>query len=93
MSKLKTDETQDKSCWIESDYNDMTLYVKAFCVGAEAKVLDKDTKEVRYGKVAEVIDWYEKKYDDNPMLDCGYDADGEFITDDATVFVGIIFNK
>ena len=82
-----------KRNWIESDYDNMTLYVTAFCVGADAKVWDKDEKEMRFGKVAEVIDWYKEKYDDNPMLDRGYDADGEFITDDAIMFVGIVFDK
>ena len=81
---------------LESDYEEMTLYVTALRVGAVALVLDKSTGALSAGTVAEVVTcgfgtaWALTAKD----ILCGsYDAEGEFLdfTNDLISFVGIKF--
>lgn len=98
---MKRTELENNKKLIESDYDDMTLYVESFKVGARAWVVNKNYIEEETEEVEDMVVAYafhrrddEEKYDsyadeDNLMMayDSDYDVSGEFITDDDIVYV------
>lgn len=83
-----------------SEYDDMSLWVKDFNVGAEAAYITKNengTTTIKNGVVSKVTSLYrdndndKDKYDEacNEILNCDCSVSGEFITDDDSFYVAI----
>ena len=98
---MKRTELENNKKLIESDYNDMTLYVESFKVGAKAWVVNKNyieegTEEVEDMVVVCAIHRKDdpEKYDGFPensyltlACDRDFDTSGEFVLDDDIVYV------